>query len=212
MMSGNRPIDALFNRRAMIAAGAGGAMFGGLITRLFQLQILEHERFEVAAAENGVRLDLAPPQRGRILDRFGRPLAAHRQAGRVSFVREQTEDMPRLLRALGEHIEISPERQARLVRDANRQASFLPTTVKSELSYEDFSRLSVLAPSMPGLQVEMAATRSYPRGRDFAHVLGYVAKASEADLERLSEGANAQERSAIRRLFKHPDMRTGRSG
>ncbi|MEM1148437.1 MAG: penicillin-binding protein 2, partial [Pseudomonadota bacterium] len=47
---------------------------------------------------------------------------------------------------------------------------------------------------------------------DFAHVLGYVAKASEADLERLSEGANAQERSAIRRLFKHPDMRTGRSG
>jgi penicillin-binding protein 2 len=211
-MSGNRPIDALFSRRALIAAGGGAAMFGGLIARLFQLQIMEHERFEVAAAENGVRLDLAPPQRGRILDRFGRPLAAHRQAGRVSFIREQAEDLPRLLSKLSDQIEISPERQARLIRDSRRQASFQPTIVKGELSYEDFSRLSVLAPSMPGLQVEMAATRSYPRGRDFAHVLGYVAKASETDLERLSEDTTPQERAAIRRLFKHPDMRTGRSG
>mgnify|MGYP001793942753 FL=1 len=211
-MRGTRPVDALFNRRAMIAAGGGAMVFGGLITRLFQLQIMEHERFEVAAAENGVRLDLAPPQRGRILDRFGRPLAAHRQAGRVSFVREQTDDLGRLLSRLSDQIEISPEQQARLIRDSRRQASFQPITVRSELSYEDFSRLSVLAPSMPGLQVEMAATRSYPRGRDFAHVLGYVAKASETDLERLSDGANAQERAAVRRLFKHPDMRTGRSG
>ena len=211
-MSGNRPIDTLFSRRALIAAGGGAALFGGLIARLFQLQIMEHERFEVAAAENGVRLDLAPPKRGRIMDRFGRPLAAHRQAGRVSFVREQAEGLPRLLAKLSGQIEVSPERQARLIRDARRQASFQPTIVKSELSYEDFSRLSVLAPSMPGLQVEMAATRAYPRGRDFAHVLGYVAKASETDLERLSEDANAQERAAIRRLFKHPDMRTGRSG
>lgn len=211
-MSGKRPIDGLFNRRALIAAGGGAAVFGGLIARLFQLQIMEHERFEVAAAENGVRLDLAPPQRGRILDRFGRPLAAHRQAGRVSIVREQANDLPGLMAELSKHLDLSPERQARLISDARRQASFQPVTVKSELSYEDFSRLSVLAPSLPGLQVEMASTRSYPRGRDFAHVLGYVAKASEMDLERLSEDANAQERAAIRRLFKHPDMRTGRSG
>jgi penicillin-binding protein 2 len=211
-MSLKRPIDGLFSRRALIAAGGGTAMFGGLIARLFQLQIMEHERFEVAAAENGVRLDLAPPQRGRILDRFGRPLAAHRQAGRVSIVREQANDLTGLMAELSKHLDISPERQARLISDARRQASFQPVTVKSELSYEDFSRLSVLAPSLPGLQVEMAATRSYPRGRDFAHVLGYVAKASEADLERLSEDTNAQERAAIRRLFKHPDMRTGRSG
>ena len=167
-MKGNRPVDSLFNRRAVIAAGGGAMLFTGLISRLFQLQIMEHERFEVAAAENSVRL--------------------------------------------AEQFDISPEQQARLIRDSRRQASVQPTIVKGELSYEDFSRLSVLAPSMPGLQVEMAATRSYPRGRDFAHVLGYVAKASEADLERLSEDANAQERAAIRRLFKHPDMRTGRSG
>ena len=37
----NRPVDNLFNRRALIAAGGGAALFGGLITRLFQLQIME---------------------------------------------------------------------------------------------------------------------------------------------------------------------------
>ncbi len=38
--------------------------------------------------------------------------------------------------------------------------------------------MNVHAVEMPGVQVEMALTRSYPRGRDFAHVLGYVARAS----------------------------------
>ena len=211
-MSQNRPIDGLFNRRAVIAAGAGGVLFSGLIARLFQLQIMQHERFSVAAAENGVRLDLAPPQRGRILDRFGQPLAAHRQAGRVSIVREEASNLKDLLTELSRYLPLTERRQEQLYQQARRQASFQPITVASELSYEDFAKLSVLAPSLPGLRVEMATTRSYPRGRDFAHVLGYVAKASEADLGRLSEGASALERQAIRRLFKHPDMRTGRSG
>lgn len=211
-MTQNRPVDSLFSRRALIAAGAGGALFGGLIARLFQLQILDHEQYRVAAAENGVRLDLAPPQRGRIWDRFGRALAAHRQAGRVSIVREETRDLKGLLTEIAQHIPLSENRLEQIYNRARRQAGFQAVIVASELSYEDFAKLSVLAPSLPGLRVEMAATRSYPRGRDFAHVLGYVAKASEADLERLSAGASQQERQAIRRLFKHPDMRTGRSG
>ncbi len=211
-MRQNRPIDTLFHRRALIAAGAGSALFGGLIARLFQLQIVEHEQFRVAAAENGVRLDLAPPQRGRILDRFGRALAAHRQAGRAAIIPEQTPDLKGLLTEIAKHIPLSERRLQRLYDRARRQAGFQSIIIASELSYEDFAKLSILAPGLPGLQVEMATTRSYPRGRDFAHVLGYVAKASEADLERLSEGASRQESQAIRRLFRHPDMRTGRSG
>ncbi|MEM8616958.1 MAG: penicillin-binding protein 2 [Pseudomonadota bacterium] len=211
-MSQQRPIDSLFSRRAMIAAGAGGAMFAGLIARLFQLQVLEGERFDVLAAENSVRLDLAPPPRGRIMDRFGRALATHRQAGRVSIIPEQVSNTADTVAAIARLIQVSETRAARILSEARRVAGFQEVIVASELSYEDFAKMSVRAPDLPGVKVTMAATRSYPRGRDFAHVLGYVAKASESDLNRLSEGANPQERAAIRRLFKHPDMRTGRSG
>ncbi len=211
-MSGPRPIDAMFSRRAVVAAAGGGALFSGLIARLFQLQIMDGERYRAVAKENGVRLDLAPPLRGNILDRFGHPLAAHRQAGRISIVREQAGDVAGVLREVARHIDLPQARQERIIEKARRQAAFQPVIVASELSYEDFARMSLRAPELPGILVEMAATRSYPRGRDFAHVLGYVAKASQQDLQRLSKGAGKDEANAIRRLFRHPDMRTGRSG
>jgi penicillin-binding protein 2 len=49
-----------------------------------------------------------------------------------------------------------------------RRASFMPVTVVQELSYEEFARLRVRAVEMEGVDVQMASTRSYPRGRDFA--------------------------------------------
>lgn len=208
----NRQIDALFSRRALIAAAGGSALFGGLIARLFQLQILEGEKYQTAAKENGIRSILAPPLRGQILDRFGRPLASHRQAGRASVVREQAGDVAATLREVAKHIDLPEDLQARIVRAASRRAAFEPTILARELSYEDFAKLSLRAPDIPGLVVEMAQTRSYPRGRDFAHVLGYVARASQDDMTRLTEDMGSDEGNALRRLFKHPDMRTGRSG
>lgn len=211
-MSVGRDVEQLFSRRSAIAVGAGGAIWTALLARLYQLQVLEGDKYASLAAENGVKLDLAPPARGRILDRFGRPLASHRQAGRISLTRENVPDMDAALDRISKYIDLSPERRRRIKAKAYGQASFVPTIVAEELTYEDFARLSINAIDLPGVDVEMAATRSYPRGRDFAHVLGYVARASERDLTRLTEGASGPEAAAVRRLFKHPDMRTGRSG
>lgn len=181
----SRAFDDSFTRRTMIAGGIGGAIWLGLIGRLAQLQVLEGEEYRKLADENRVRRDLVPPLRGEILDRFGRPLASHRSAGRVSIVREQAGDVRAVLADIAELIDLPAERQARIVRQAERQAAFVPTLVVRELTYEDFARMKLHAAQLPGVRVEMGVTRSYPRGRDFAHVLGYVAKASQKDLVRL---------------------------
>lgn len=183
-MSGPRNPEMEFSRRAAIAAGGGGLLFSGLIARLFQLQILDGDKYQLAADENSVRLDLAPPRRGDIMDRFGRPLAAHRQAGRVSIVREQAGDVEAVLKEVARHIDLSPARAERILAETRRQAKFTPVIIASELSYEDFAKMSLRAPELPGVLVEMAVTRSYPRGRDFAHVLGYVAKANQTEINR----------------------------
>ena len=210
--SAAQPVGDQFSRRAVIAGGAAGAVWLGLLGRFYQLQIMDGEAYDALARENRVRLDLAPPQRGQILDRFGIPLASHRTAGRVSIIRELAGNVEAILTQISELIELSPERQARIARDAARQASFLPTLVARELTYEDFARMKLHAAQLPGVNVEMGLTRSYPRGRDFAHVLGYVAKASQTDLERLITEAGETEAVQMTRLYKHPDMRTGRSG
>lgn len=210
--SRERDLGVEFSRRTALAAGAGGLVWTGLLARLYQLQVLEGDHYNKLAAENRVKLELAPPQRGRILDRFGVPLASHRRAGRITLVREQVGDVKQTLTRIAELIDLPVERQERILKDIMRQPAFVPVIAANELTYEDFARMNVHVADLPGVQVEMASTRSYPRGRDFAHVLGYVARASEGDLTRLTEGESPTKTAELRRLFKHPDMRTGREG
>lgn len=201
-----------WTRRNIMAASGVGLVWTALLGRLFQLQVLESDKYESLAADNRVKLELAPPTRGRILDRFGVSLASHRQAGRVTLVPEQVDDMKQTLARIADLVDLPLERQERILRDAQRQPGFVPVIVAAELTYEDFARMNVHEVELPGVHVEMAKTRSYPRGRDFAHVLGYVARASEKDLERLTQGGSVDQAKQLRRLFKHPDMRTGREG
>ncbi len=191
------------NRRFLVAGGAGALIWGGLIGRFAQLQLWRGETYRDLAEDNRIRLDLAPPQRGQILDRFGVPLAAQRQAGRVSITREQAGDVREVLQRIAELIDLPASRQEQIAREATRQARFVPTLVANELTYEDFARMKLHAAQLPGVEVEMGASRSYPRGRDFAHVLGYVAKASQRDLVRLiaeavsREGLDARQREEL---------------
>lgn len=212
----NKNADDMFDRRMVIAAGAGGVVWATLVARLFQLQFLESEHYQGLAEANHVKLVMAPPERGQILDRFGRPLASQRQAGRVSVIPEQMKDPEGVLLQIASLIDLPETRRRRIleeIRNARRRnAAFLPVIVAQELTYEDFSRLQVHAVEMEGVDVQMASTRSYPRGRDFAHVLGYVARASAEDLERLTAGLAPEDTRIHQEMFRHPDMRTGRQG
>jgi len=182
--SGDDP-QVSFNRRTMVLGLAGGTVWAGLIGRFAQLQLIGAEQYRTASEENRIRHDLAPPMRGQILDRFAQPLAVHRQAGHVSILSEQVSDLDATLDQIAAYIEVSPAQRRRIVREARAQPGFVPTVVARELTYEEFARITLHAAEMPGVLVEMGATRSYPRGRDFAHVLGYVAKASQKDMVRL---------------------------
>ncbi|MCA8901708.1 MAG: penicillin-binding protein 2 [Hyphomonas sp.] len=208
--------EAEFSRRMLMTGVAGGVVWAGLVARLFQLQILEREKYEELANENHIKLELAPPQRGRILDRFGKPLASHRRAGRITVIPEQLENPAETIAAIASLIDLSDVQIKRVLDDIQRararRAAFVPVIVANELTYEDFARMNVHAVELPGVQVEMALTRSYPRGRDFAHVLGYVARASQDDLVRLKEDKSSDEAKTIEQMFRHPDMRTGRQG
>lgn len=215
-MSKRFNLEADFTKRQVIAIGAGGLAWATLVGRLFQLQMLENDKYEKLAQQNRVRLTLAPPQRGQILDRFGRQLASHRQAGRVSIIPEQVGDPVKALAQISRLINLSDTRAVRVLEEIatnrRRRAAFVPVIVAQELTFEEFARMQIHAVGLDGVEVEMASTRSYPRGRDFAHVLGYVAKASEEDLARLTKGLPEAQIKPLENLFRHPDMRTGRQG
>src|SRR3546814_4135312 len=90
------------SRRALLLGGAQSLLLAGLAGRMYYLQVVEADRYKTLAEDNRINLRLLPPPRGRIVDRFGLPLASNRQDFRVVLVREHAGDVGRVLDALAQ--------------------------------------------------------------------------------------------------------------
>jgi penicillin-binding protein 2 len=191
--------DTLFTRRAALLAAGQGVLGAALVARLYQLQILESDRYAVLAEENRINLRLLAPVRGRIVDRFGTTLADNRRNFRVVIVPEQAGDLEATLRALSGLVELGAAEQRGILREARRKHSFVPIVVRANLSWQEVARIEVAVPELPGVSIEEGLVRNYPYGATTAHVVGYVAAVSEKD-------------ATGDPLLELPDFRVGKSG
>ncbi len=172
----------LFSRRALMLAGGQSALLTTLIGRMYYLQVVESDRYKTLADENRINLRLLAPRRGRIVDRFGVPIADNEQNYRVLLISENTRDIEYTLDALSQIISISPAERKKTIREIKRNRSFVPVTIRENLDWEDVSRIEVNAPDLPGIFIDVGQSRSYSYGADTAHVLGYVAAVAPKEL------------------------------
>ncbi|MCF8878421.1 penicillin-binding protein 2 [Hyphobacterium sp. SN044] len=188
-----------FTRRTLLLSAGGVAVFGALAARLYTLQILQSERYRLMSDDNQFNFLLVPPSRGRILDRFGEPLAENRDSYRVLIVPEQAGDLEATLDRLGELVPISDRERERILTAASRSPGFRPVTALEDLDWGAFSAVNLRAPDLAGVIPNVAEIRHYPSGPAFSHVIGYVQPPTEEDA-----GDSA--------LLRHPGFRIGRSG
>ena len=180
----NRDVERhkLFNRRSAMLLGSQAVLFSALVARMYYLQVLESERYKTLAEENRINLRLLPPPRGRVVDRFGVPIASNQKNYRVLLIPEDTRDVSATLDSLSEIIAFGPGERRRILRDVRRNRSFVPVTLRENLEWSDVARIEVNAPDLPGVMIDVGQSRNYPYGNDLAHVLGYVAAVSPEDL------------------------------
>ncbi len=173
------------NRRTLLLGGAMTAMVAVLGVRMRYLQVDQADQFKLLAEENRISIRLLPPERGLIRDRNGKLIADNEQNYRVVITREAAGDAELVLRRLASIIPITPEELERTIEEVNALRAFVPVTVAERLSWEDFSKVALNAPALPGVTPEVGLSRLYPLDTDFAHVVGYVGPVSERDLEAL---------------------------
>ena len=197
----NRDSDRqrIFSRRALLLGGIQAGLLSVLAGRMYYLQVLQSDRYRMLAEENRINMRLLPPSRGRIVDRFGVPLAINQQNYRVLIKSENTPDVGATLDRLGKVIRISPEERERILRELKRRRKFVPVTVREYLDWDELSRVEVHAPDLPGINIDVGERRFYPYGGETAHILGYVGAPSEDD-----QTGDA--------LLELPGFRIGRSG
>lgn len=189
----------VFTRRALLLMGGQVAVLGGLAARLYQVQVLEGARYATLARENRVSARLIAPPRGRMLDRFGTVVAGNKLNWRALLVAEQTTDLSATLDSFSRIVPLSDYERARIEREVRRHRRFIPVMVREFLNWDEMAAIEVNAPDLPGIIVDVGTTRMYPFGDQLAHVIGYVAPPSEADVE-----ADAE--------LSLPGIRIGRAG
>ena len=193
---------ATFTRRSVGLGGGMAAVFAVLGGRLYQLQIKNGDQYLVDAEANRISERLIAPPRGRIIDRFGVELATSRRNYRVLLVSEQaTEGVEEALDQIAKVIYLPDQQKRKVIHDIAMNKKFVPVPVVENLSWDDFSRVNLHLPYLPGVQCDVGETRDYPFGPELVHVLGYVASVSEQEL--------AQDDDPLMSL---PGMRIGKRG
>ncbi|TXR54251.1 penicillin-binding protein 2 [Reinekea thalattae] len=182
----------LFKRRMSVAAGGVILLLLVLVSRFFFLQIVEFEKHQSLSDKNRLEVAPIPPTRGLIYDRHGELLADNLPSHTLSIVAERTDDVDALIERLADIVELSDDQIDRFyTRLGQYRRPFAPVPLKIKLSDEEIAALAAHRIFLDGAQVEAELIRQYPKGEAFAHVLGYVGRINEQDLETLDKSAYA---------------------
>ncbi|HQT87732.1 MAG TPA: penicillin-binding protein 2 [Acidiphilium sp.] len=190
---------SIFTRRALLVGAAQTVAFGAMGANLYRLQVREHGRFATLAKQNSINDRLIAPERGLITDRYGVVLAGNRQHWRALFMMTQAHDPQAVIDRFAALMALSPAERARIARDLAGKPRYVPILLKDDLDWSDMARIEVRAVDLPGVFVDVGASRTYPLGPQASHVIGFVGRPTQAQAQRDP-------------MLALPGMRVGRTG
>lgn len=154
------------------------------VFRLINLQLIQGEYHRQRAENNRIRLVPIRSERGNILDRNGKLLAANRLSRSVYlWPKEQPkEKWPITARKLAQVLNIPAESIMKKLQQVGFDSG-MPVKIKSELKAKEFVILGEKAEELRGVEIRPEANRYYPNGNIGSHVIGYIGEATEDDLK-----------------------------
>ena len=190
------------SRRIFILSVAKVAIFTGIVSRLFTLQISENKKYLTLSDKNRLREWRLPPVRGEFEDYFGKTIAGNTKVYQLHVVPEQVEDFKYLMIRLKNILPLSEKQFSKIVRKKNKQKPWETLIISENLSWDQFSKVNFYLHELVGAKPVLSVARSYPFKENYTHLLGYVAQASQNDLLNNENIKN-----------KHvPGLRVGKSG
>src|SRR6185295_5130542 len=178
-------------RCRIVAAGIIIVVLSGLlVVRLFQLQIVDYQRFAELSQGNRYRIAPLPPNRGLIYDRNGIVIAENQPSWELVAIGEEIDNLQETLKAL-EKLNLIDASERNTLRDLIRSHRGFERVKLSNLTEEQAATFAVRRHRFPGIDIQEALARYYPFGEASAHAIGYVGSISLADLERIDRSEYA---------------------
>ena len=162
-----------------------------LVVRLVYLQIVGQEHYATLSRDNRIRISPLPPNRGVIFDRNGEVLADSIPTYSLELVPVRTGDLNHTLAELTTLLGLTEDELQRFHSTLRRSKSYDRIPLRLQLTEEEIARFAVRMPRFPGVEVRAHRVRTYPYGHLTSHVVGYVGRISQAEMELLDRSAYA---------------------
>lgn len=194
--------SSLFFRRAVVAFGGILVLVGVLLLNLYNIQVEDHDDYITRSNDNRIKVVPVAPNRGLVFDRNGKLLAENRPVYALEITPEQVKDIPGTIASLKELLPISENEIRAFERDKKRTRRFNAVTLKNQMTEEEVAIFSANQHKFPGVEIKGYLKRYYPYGDALTHVLGYVAKINDKDIDRLDREGVLNNYKATRDIGK----------
>ena len=172
----------IINRRMFIIGAAKLIIFGGLIYRLFSLQINNNKRYLTLSDKNRIREWKLPPVRGSFVDYFGNVIAGNLKVYQLHIIPEQVENFNYLLSRLKSILDLSDKKIEKIKKTKKQLQTWESLVVSETLSWSEFLKINNYLYELVGVKPVMTISINYPFDDVYTHVLGYVSQPNENDI------------------------------
>lgn len=146
------------------------------VARLYYLQVLVHDKTEVALSGSSIKKVYTYPPRGFVFDRNGQLLIANEHTYDVKIVPNEVKPFDTL--ELCRLLKIDKEYLINRYNKAYVYSPWLPSVFLNQLSKEDYAFLQEKIHKFKGFSVQKKNMRTYPH-TSAANVLGYINEVNE---------------------------------
>ncbi|EGQ7795405.1 penicillin-binding protein 2 [Vibrio parahaemolyticus] len=175
----------LFASRAIVAFFGIVVLMGLLVANMYNIQVNQFQDYQTRSNDNRIKVVPIAPNRGLIYDRNGVLLAENRPVFNLELTPEKIKDIDATIQELQTILEITPEQIERFHRERKRTRRFKSVPLLTQLNEKQVAVFSVNQYRFPGVEISATLKRYYPYGEVLTHVIGYVSRINDRDMQRL---------------------------
>ncbi|PYR91419.1 MAG: penicillin-binding protein 2 [Acidobacteria bacterium] len=158
--------------------------FAALAVGFWVFQVAQHQKFREMAENNHLRKLPLPAPRGVLLDRNGKVLVENRNIFNIALVREQTKNVDATLKTLAAATGVDEAQLRETVSRRRREPTYRPIVLIENATPEQYIAVRARQWELPGIIGQEVPSRRYPGSALAAHLFGYVAEVTEAQLQK----------------------------
>ena len=176
-----------FRLRLMLGLGFVLVMLFTLLARFFYLQVVRHSHYQTLAENNRISIVPIVPNRGLILDRNGIVLAHNFSGYTLEITPGKVNDLEATIDQLAQLVDIQPKDRKRFKKLLTESHTFESLPIRNRLSDEEVARFAAQSYRFKGVEIKARLFRDYPYHEQTSHLIGYIGRINESDIEQLEE-------------------------